>query len=207
MGENISAGREGVNAQGVGRFSGSDERVPNEHSRPQGTRNPHEVQEPAEGGQSVLEQASAPRSSRGPLEGEARLRSIMKDARPLGLPVRPQASSVAAQRLVLQGRGTGVPLASQPIATIHDRFTLVTNPANNNRGRGSQRLSQAESEALTKVLVGGQYDNEGLLNGKKIHEVEILNVIKRQTMMNGTYLGKDGDRLVKKVERLLPASR
>jgi hypothetical protein len=54
-------------------------------------------------------------------------------------------------------------------------------------------------------LVRGSYDSDGVLDGTKEYRQPVLQQIAKATMLNGTYLGSDGDRLLKKVESLLPA--
>ncbi|KAK5120360.1 hypothetical protein LTR85_006299 [Meristemomyces frigidus] len=66
-------------------------------------------------------------------------------------------------------------------------------------------LPEAVRKSLVGKMVNGVYDKDGLLQGKQKHRQPLLNEVARITMRNGTYLGKDGDRLLKKVQSLLPA--
>lgn len=223
MGENVSAGREGVNAQGVGRLAGTDERVRNEHPRPQSTRKAGEVQEPAEGGTSVLE-ASTPgsasramdvaSSSEADVESEldqrqeGQLRHKLTESRPQGLPVRPR--KIQPKDLLLQGRGAGVPLAAHPTTTILDRYKLVTDPSHNTDEPAPRRqiiIAKQDRKRVAKALIGGQYDSAGVLAGKQVYKQAILNEVAKKTLINGTYLESDGNRLIKRVQGLLPAAQ
>lgn len=49
MGENVSAGREGITAQGVGRFTGADDNARDEATSGRRTRKASKVSEPVEG--------------------------------------------------------------------------------------------------------------------------------------------------------------
>lgn len=66
-------------------------------------------------------------------------------------------------------------------------------------------LPEHARKMLVDKMVNGVYDGEGLLSGAQKHKQPVLNEIARVTMKNGTYLGSDGDRLLKKVRSLLPA--
>ncbi|KAI5366011.1 hypothetical protein Slin15195_G075420 [Septoria linicola] len=225
MGENVSAGREGVNAQGVGRLAGTDERVRNEHPRPQSTRKAGEVEDPAEGGTSVLEastpgpaskamevasssEAEADPASELDQRQEGQLRHKLTESRPQGLPVRPR--KIQAKDLLLQGRGAGVPLAAHPTTTILDRYKLVTDPSHNTNEPAPRRqiiIGKQDRKRVAKALIAGQYDTAGALAGKQVYKQAILNEVAKKTLINGTYLESDGNRLIKRVQGLLPAAQ
>lgn len=222
MGENVSAGREGPNAQGVGRITGTDERVRNEQSGPQGTRTPHEVQEPAEGGLSVLE-ASTPAylsSSRSGSpktawsKSQARgLQDTLARTKSLGITFEPKKVSV--KQLFQHGYGPGVPAAGAS-SLIHDRIKFVTRPSQPSRsaphefvykvsGANTKKLTQSGKRKVVQTLVAGRHDPMGVLKGEDKFKQAALNEIVRKTTMNGTYLRSDGERFLEKVTSLLPA--
>lgn len=223
MGENVSAGREGVNAQGVGRIAGTDERVRNEHPRPQATRATDQVQDPASGGASVLEASTPGQLSRTvgsktstissedePLDErqETRLRENLAGARPHGLPFRPHKANT--KELLLQGRGAVTPTTSHSEATVLDRFKLATAPSRDPSqpsGRSTFTLEEADRKILAAKLIAGKYDEQGILAGKQVYKQAILNELAKKTMINDTYLKQDGERLLKKVQSLLPAAQ
>ncbi|KAK4550132.1 hypothetical protein LTR36_003099 [Oleoguttula mirabilis] len=66
-------------------------------------------------------------------------------------------------------------------------------------------LPESVRKSLVDKMVNGVYDTDGLLEGKQKHKQPILNEIARLTLRNGTYLSKDSDRLLRKVQSLLPA--
>ena len=58
---------------------------------------------------------------------------------------------------------------------------------------------------LVQNAVKGVYDGDGVLGGAQKHKQPLLNEIAKLTLKNGTYLGADGERLLKKVQSLLPS--
>lgn len=60
-------------------------------------------------------------------------------------------------------------------------------------------------KAMVERLVAGKYDTDGTLQGKEKHKQPVLNEIAKMAMKNGTFLGSDGDRFLRKVQSLLPA--
>ncbi|KAM3419680.1 hypothetical protein BST61_g3013 [Cercospora zeina] len=214
MGENVSAGREGVNAQGIGRVAGTDERVRNEHPRPQATRDINQVQDPARGGASVLE-ASRPGQSSRQSEGnvldqgqEERLRQHLAGVRPQGLPFRPHKT--VAKHLLLRGRSAGTPTSSQPHAVVLDRYKLVTDPSRDpsqRSARGLTKFSREDRKTLAAKLIAGKYDDQGVLAGEQVYKQALVNDLAKKTMINSTYLKQDGERFLKKVQSLLPAAQ
>ncbi|KAF2218048.1 hypothetical protein CERZMDRAFT_80668 [Cercospora zeae-maydis SCOH1-5] len=214
MGENVSAGREGVNAQGIGRLTGTDERVRNEHPRPQATHDINQLQDPARGGASVLEASrpgqSSQQSERNVLDQrqEERLRQHLASARPQGLPFQPRKA--AAEELLLQGRSAGTPTSSHPEAIVLDRYKLVTNPSHDPSqpsGRRCTKFSREDRTTLAAKLIAGKYDDQGVLAGEQVYKQAIVNELAKKTMINSTYLKQDGERFLKKVQSLLPAAQ
>ena len=66
-------------------------------------------------------------------------------------------------------------------------------------------LPETVRKSITSRIVMGQYDADGLLQGKEKYKQPLLNQIARGVLMNGTYIRSDGDRFVRKVQSLLPA--
>lgn len=71
---------------------------------------------------------------------------------------------------------------------------------------GFAPLPETVREAVVEKMVKGTYDEDGLLQGKERYRQPVLNGVARATMMNGTYLAGDGERLLTKVRSLLPAA-
>lgn len=67
-------------------------------------------------------------------------------------------------------------------------------------------LQQRERTKMIDRLVLGKYDPQGLLSGKQPHKQAVLNEVARQTLRNGTYLNRDGERFLAKVRSLMPAA-
>ena len=61
-------------------------------------------------------------------------------------------------------------------------------------------------KSITDVMVKGVYDPEGVLEGKQKYKNPLLNDLARSTLMNSTYMKSDGDRFLRKVQSLLPAT-
>lgn len=68
-----------------------------------------------------------------------------------------------------------------------------------------QPLAEGVRSSLVDKMVKGVYDGEQVLAGQK-YKQPVLNTVARATMMNGTYLSSDGDRLLQKVRSLLPVA-
>lgn len=66
-------------------------------------------------------------------------------------------------------------------------------------------LPETVRKSLVGKMVNGVYDKDGLFEGKQKYRQPLLNEVARLTMRNGTYLGQDSERLLKKVQSLLPA--
>ena len=72
-------------------------------------------------------------------------------------------------------------------------------------------LSGNVQSAIVEKMVKGSYDPAGLLTkagqDNQNQRQTLLNGITKATMMNGTYLSRDGERLLQKVKSLLPAEK
>jgi len=64
-------------------------------------------------------------------------------------------------------------------------------------------LPEGVRKSLVDKMVRGVYDSEAVLGGEK-YKQPVLNTVARMSMMNGTYLGIDAERLLQKVRSLLP---
>ena len=66
-------------------------------------------------------------------------------------------------------------------------------------------VSESARAGIIDALARGLYDPEGLLQGtQKYKNQPLLNQLAQQTLKNGTYSNKDGDRFLRKVQSLLP---
>lgn len=223
MGENVSAGREGPNAQGVGRLTGSDERVRNEHPAARSTRMPGEVQEPAEGAPSVIEATTPGLASEAARVARSQtiqrdmaaenwseweenaLRHKLADAKPLGVPFRVQPPR--ARELLHSGSSAATPASNGFKSVVLDRLKSAVSPAEALHGRpNGNRLSKETSGKISRALVAGQYDPSGRLAGNEQYKQATMNEAAKRLMMNGSYLTSDGKRFLKKIQTLLPAA-
>lgn len=224
MGENLSAGREGPNAQGVGRVTGADENVRNEHPSSRSMRNPSQVQEPAEGGVSVLE-ASTP----GPLSTAARaaslggnetetaiaesfnagqemsLRERLAKAKAKGLSFRPQTPS--REHLLHTGSSAATPASKDFEGVVLDRYKAGRSPVTPVAvQKGEKARTLGNQHLLLQKLVAGKYPTSWLSTENGRYKQKTLNEVMKKLAINGTYLEKDADKLIEKVRPLLPAT-
>ncbi|KAF7193950.1 hypothetical protein HII31_04723 [Pseudocercospora fuligena] len=224
MGENISAGREGPNAQGVGRVTGADENVRNEHPSSRSMRNPHEVQEPSEGGVSVLEAttpgppSAAARAAS--LEGketesaiaesfnagqETSLRDRLAKAKAKGLSFEPQAPS--REHLLHTGSSAATPASKDFEGVVLDRYKAGRSPVIPlTVQKGEKARTLMNKNILLQKLVAGKYPASWLSTENGSYKQKTLNEVMKKLAMNGTYLGKDAYKLIEKVRPLLPAT-
>ncbi|KXT15956.1 hypothetical protein AC579_1425 [Pseudocercospora musae] len=224
MGENISAGREGPNAQGVGRVAGADENVRNEHPSSRSMRNPYQVQEPSEGGVSVLEAttpgppSTAARAAT--LEGkdtvsaiaesfnagqERSLRDRLAKAKAQGLSFRPQVPS--REHLLHTGSSAATPASKDFESVVLDRYKTGRSPVQAlTVQKGEKARTLLDQNLLLQKLVAGRYPASWLSTENGRYKQKTLNQVMTKLAMNGTYLLKDADKLIEKVRPLLPAT-
>ncbi|EME79465.1 uncharacterized protein MYCFIDRAFT_90058 [Pseudocercospora fijiensis CIRAD86] len=223
MGDNVSAGREGPNAQGVGRVTGADENVRNEHPSSRSMRNPSEVQEPAEGGVSVLESstpghlstaariASLESKEDSAISGslnareETSLRDRLAKAKASGLAYRPRAPS--REHLLHTGSSAATPASKDFEAVVLDRFKTGRSPVKALTVQtGEKARTLPNQDILLRKLVAGKYPTSWLSTENGRYKQKTLNQVIKNLAMNGTYLGKDANKLIEKVRHLLPAT-
>jgi hypothetical protein len=159
---------------------------------------------------------------------ENELRQKLTSNRPQGVSYRPTKweQYQARAHFLNNGRGVGVPLNGKFDNVIRDRFKLVAdpvaetvskpteNPARNRihmvseRGarKGALRISQNARKKICEALVAGKYDPEGILDGKMKYKKPEMNDIAKTMMNNGTYARRDRQRLLSKIQSLLPAA-
>lgn len=66
-------------------------------------------------------------------------------------------------------------------------------------------LPETVQTAMVEKIVNGKYDTAGSFSGEK-YKQPVLNTVARAMTMNSSYLAGDGERLLKKVRGLLPAT-
>ncbi|KAK4629862.1 uncharacterized protein CLAFUR5_08764 [Fulvia fulva] len=220
MGDNVSAGREGPNAQGVGRPVRYEDRrdAPQDTTmEARGARGSGQVEEPAEGGASVLGGSNAEGAHHQEwIERSGREDGGTTDAAPAKF--EPAAShlnhTLSTTRLkkdLVTGSRTYTIAGSNTrafIGTMRNRIASINYPASPSAEPNQDRFDEMMGStrgSLVKKLVAGRYDRKDWLGGDKFKN-RTLNDVARNVMLNGTYLEKDGERLLKKVRSLLPAA-
>ncbi|KAF2771943.1 hypothetical protein EJ03DRAFT_11691 [Teratosphaeria nubilosa] len=117
---------------------------------------------------------------------------------PPGVPYAPKPPSL--ESLTQSGSGTSTIAANNFSALIQDRRALIPTKKFNSILR-----SAPVREQLVDKLVKGIYDEKGVLGKEAMNGREgILEAVERMTMKNGTFLAKDREKLLRKVEELLP---
>jgi hypothetical protein len=204
MGENVSAGREGPNAQGV------LQSIP------------------------ASEEASAPGQDHTPISAnqESSLRKRLADIKPLGVPFRPSVPSSAAE-FVRAGYGTSTVAANNFAGIITDRFASLTgtmgrrtprSPAEKDQRRNQGILTQLSAEDIQALkdagkkwrrhaikdslkkevvakLVQGRYASDGMEG--KTGKGTTVGSVRRQLMRNESFLKSDVEKVVGRVQAFL----
>ena len=70
-----------------------------------------------------------------------------------------------------------------------------------------QPVPAGVQKTMVNKLVAGKHDMKKLLQGEQYYKQPVLNDVARMALMNGSYLKQDRNRLLKKVQNLLPATR
>ncbi|EME43872.1 hypothetical protein DOTSEDRAFT_53141 [Dothistroma septosporum NZE10] len=223
VGDNVSEGREGPNAQGVGRPVRYEDRrngLQDTTLEARGVRGSGQVEEPAEGGASVLG-GSNPESAHHQewIERSGREQEDTQNAAPARTAqniVQPRLnhtlSTTRLEKDLIHGPRTYTIAGTNTrafLGSIRNRLgstTFPSSPAAEPTKHRFNRLSQFAQQSLVNKLVAGQYDRENWLSGEKFAKNTTLKEVARKTTLNGTYLQMDAERLVKKVQSLLPSA-
>lgn len=122
-----------------------------------------------------------------------------------GVAFRP--ANITDKDLLRAGKGTATLAAGNFEGVIADRLMGIGAPASPEtkpRWAKWRWISEERRKSIVDRFVKGEYDAEKVLNGENYKQTT-LNEIAKQTMRNGTYLPSDGQRVLKKVQSLLPA--
>ena len=124
------------------------------------------------------------------------------------------------RKLYQQAHGTSTLACKNPWLILHDRLRTmterrqsqkpylrrVTNLPKEASGKNSHTIPSNIGIALIAKQIRGEYDADGILQGNAPYRQAVLNDVAKTLTMNPTYLKGDRDRLVKKVQSLLPAT-
>ncbi|KAH9815680.1 rRNA processing [Teratosphaeria destructans] len=117
---------------------------------------------------------------------------------PPGVPYAPKPPTL--ESLTQSGAGTSTIAANNFSALIQDRRALISTKKFNSILRSAPVRKQ-----LVDNMVKGIYDEKGVLSKEASKGREgIMEAVERMTMKNGTFLAKDREKFLMKVEELLP---
>ena len=213
MGENDAPTQEGPLAQGVGRVVSADDDVPDTSKMARGVRSPHDaVQEPSEGGRSVLETTSGGRESKASPPSrrqENTARKLDKQGGDSSDKSRDQSSSSDVTSQARQQFRRDMASGTYSTSTIAGgRFVQVIADQANQVARKVERPQGKHRKRVTNAavvqMVAGRYNTPGYLTGN-VFKQSTLNEAAKTTTMNGAYTPNDTMRFVEKVRSLLPA--
>lgn len=185
MGENVSAGREGPNAQGAGRplrteqdTMGGLEANPGHHQ--EWVRRSRQVEEEVD----VEEESGV----------------LPKDA-----PIKP--TTLQRDDLLHSGSGVSTIAGGNFEGVIRDRIKAAGfphSPVARPMKFRTARMNDVLKEQIVKRLVRGVYDKRDVFAGDKLNKHRALNDVARMTLLNGSCSSSDGEKLLEKVRSLLP---
>lgn len=189
MGENISAGREGPNAQGVGRpvQTGGEEVMGGLEANPGHHRN-------------WVERSARP--------GEEEERKMVDEEKnhvrsSKGAPITPRPPQ--QKDFLHLGKSAATIAGGNFEGVIRDRLKAVSIPHSPDRRPRQQKwafLDEKLRNLIVKDFVKGTYDQRGVL--KAFERQPVLSDVARLTLLNGSYLARDAARVLGKVRSLLP---
>lgn len=201
MGENVSAGREGPNAQGVGRpirtgqeaMGGIEANPGHHHAWVKRSARPEEDEE-----ESMEEE-----------DGEEENRDDNVWSRRRNKPIQP--NTLTHHDFLHSGQAASTIAGGNFEGVIRDRLKAVSIPhspdANPSR-RPWNHMNEGLRKHIVKQLVEGKYDETGVLNGNSSSPKQpVLKDVANLTMLNASYLPRDGERLLEKVRSLLPVAK
>lgn len=189
MGENVSAGREGPNAQGAGRPLGTERDITSGVEANPG----HHKEWMRRSGRSDLVEADVEEES-----------SVVSK----GAPVKP--SILRHQDLLHSGAGVSTIAGGNFEGVVRDRIKAASFPYSPDAQPtklAAYNMDGILKEQIVKRLVRGIYDRREVFAGDKFPKQRTLNDVARMTLLNGSYKSEDGGRLLEKVKSLLPVPR
>ncbi|EGP87466.1 uncharacterized protein MYCGRDRAFT_93458 [Zymoseptoria tritici IPO323] len=169
MGENVSVGREGPNAQGVGQILPPEEEEGQQDSRRTNI-------------QSISELAAAPGEDMTPISSkqESILRSRLAEIKPLGVPFRPSVPTSATD-FIRSGYGASTPAANNFPGIITDRFAALTGTLGRRTPRTAEERAQRRAQGILTQLTAE--DIQDLKDsGKRWRKHTIKDSIKKQVV-------------------------
>ncbi|SMR53074.1 unnamed protein product [Zymoseptoria tritici ST99CH_1A5] len=221
MGENVSVGREGPNAQGVGQILPPEEEEGQQDSRRTNI-------------QSISELAAAPGEDMTPISSkqESILRSRLAEIKPLGVPFRPSVPTSATD-FIRSGYGASTPAANNFPGIITDRFAALTGTLGRRTPRTAEERAQRRAQGiLTQLtaediqdlkdsgkrwrkhtikdsikkqvvakLVQGRYGSQGLTGNSG--NGTVLAEVRKKLMKNETFLKSDVEKVVGRVQAFM----
>ncbi|KAK4498711.1 hypothetical protein PRZ48_009221 [Zasmidium cellare] len=189
MGENVSAGREGPNAQGAGRplrteqdVMGGEEANPGHHQEWVRRSGRREEQYFEEDGQE--QDTTQPKT------------------------IRVKPTTPTFHNLVQSGNGASTIAGHNFEAVIRDRIKATAFPHAPDaqpRRMYAKDMNKRFKEHIVKKLVKGSYDSNRV-SGKTFPAQPVLGDVARMTILNGSYLKGDTKKVLRKVRSLLPAA-